>query len=202
VEAQPSFSADSRRTAIKDADRKLFEQFKDKAEAGEVHAQYNLGVLYHRGTGVQQSHILAVYWYGMAAARGLAVAQNNLGFMYEAGTGVGQDLVEAARWYREAADQGYAKAQLNLCELYRDGRGVAKDLASAYTWCDRAAESGDPVAIEARDRIATELAAASGESTEASNEQATDPNVMLAGDKTRFVDSPPTNGVPGKDHNE
>ncbi len=183
--------------AISEADRRLFEDFKAKAEKGEVRAQYNLGVLYHRGTGVQQSYILAAHWYRIAALEGLDVAQNNLGYMYEAGAGVDEDPSKAAHWYRKAADQGYTKAQLNLCELYRDGRGVAKDLATAYRWCDQAAASGDPAAIEERDRIARQLSPASIERIRSTGPSPTDSTLRVAGDRTRLAESRVEDGGAG-----
>jgi TPR repeat protein len=74
-------------------------------------AQYNLGVLYSQGQGVQQDFKQAASWYRKAADQGDAESQYNLGVMYRTGEGVQQDFKQAAAWYRKAADQGYATAQ-------------------------------------------------------------------------------------------
>ena len=81
---------------------------------GQVH-QYNLGIMYGKGNGVQQDYAEAVRWYRLAADQGFAGAQVNLGVMYDTGRGVPQDYVEAVRWYRLAAEQGFAETQFRLC---------------------------------------------------------------------------------------
>jgi uncharacterized protein len=67
------------------------------AEAGDVDAQHNLGVMHMFGWGVQQNDTEAARWYRRAAEQGYGPAQSNLGFMYEHGRGVKQDYTEAAR---------------------------------------------------------------------------------------------------------
>ena len=81
------------------------------AEAGDVAAQYNLGLMYYYGQGVPQDYAEAVKWYRLAAEQGDEVAQYNLGVMLKNGRGVPQDYEEAIKWYRLAAEQGYASAQ-------------------------------------------------------------------------------------------
>ena len=74
-------------------------------------AQFNLGGMYHDGTGVAQIYSEAARQYMKAAGQHHASAQNNLGVMHELGLGVRQDYDEAARWYRKAAEQGDAMAR-------------------------------------------------------------------------------------------
>ena len=52
------------------------------AEQGYAYAQYNLGVMYDNGTGVEQSDEKAVEWVLKAAEQVNADAQCNLGWMY------------------------------------------------------------------------------------------------------------------------
>ena len=59
---------------------------------GYAPAQYNLGVMYHEGSGVPQDDTEAVKWYRTAAEQGYALAQHNLGLMYQMGLGVPQVL--------------------------------------------------------------------------------------------------------------
>ncbi len=81
------------------------------AELGDVEAQYNIGVLFDEGAGVDQDLYAAADWYRRAGEQGFPDAQTNLGMMYYHGQGVERDLEEAAKWFRLAADHGDAEAQ-------------------------------------------------------------------------------------------
>jgi TPR repeat protein len=48
----------------------LAEQVREKAEAGNVHAQYALGLMYAEGRGVKQDETQAYVWLSRAAAQG------------------------------------------------------------------------------------------------------------------------------------
>ena len=94
------------------------------AEQGDAVAQYNLGVCYANGNGVNQDMTEAVKWWRLAAEQGDAVAQYNLGVCYANGNGVNQDMTEAVKWWRKAAEQGNADAQYNLGGCYYNGAGT------------------------------------------------------------------------------
>src|SRR3989304_4317963 len=64
---------------------------------GRAEAQFNLGLFYAEGTGVNQDPSEAVKWWGMAAKQGLAAAQFNLGLMYMKGGGIEGNQEEAVR---------------------------------------------------------------------------------------------------------
>jgi TPR repeat protein len=89
-------------------------EWKPLAEQGNISAQYNLGQLYIRGSGVPQNDETALKWYRLAAEQRDADAQYSLGVMYDEGQGVPQNKKTAVKWYRLAAEQGYASAQHNL----------------------------------------------------------------------------------------
>ena len=121
-----------------------FEQAKEKADQGDVQAQWSLGRMYEDGRyGAEQDYNAAFVWYCQAANRGHAEAQWDLGRMYEKGLGVAQSNVEACAWYQKAADQGDAYAQWRLGLMYQGGRGVAKSDVEACTWYQKAADQGD-----------------------------------------------------------
>ncbi len=84
------------------------------AELGDVEAQYNLGVMYDEGAGVDRDLASAADWYRRAAEQGFVDAQTNLGMMYYQGQGVPRNYQEAARWFRQAADQGDSEATVCL----------------------------------------------------------------------------------------
>ena len=55
---------------------------KEKAEKGDVIAQFDLGFMYANGEVVPENDAEAVKWYRKAAVQGDASAQYNLGVMY------------------------------------------------------------------------------------------------------------------------
>ena len=90
------------------------EKWHPLAQQGHAEAQFNLGVMYENGLGVQKDHAQAVDWYKKAAEQGLKEAQNNRGKNYAQGTGVEQDYIRAYKWLSLAAEQGLKKAASNL----------------------------------------------------------------------------------------
>lgn len=112
------------------------------AEQGSAAAQFNLGVLYENGDGVERDLAEALRWYRKAAEQNDADAQFNLGVCYFNGKGVERDEKEAVAWYRKAAEQGFAPAQFNLGVCYYSGNGVPKDETEAVGWYRKAAENG------------------------------------------------------------
>ena len=109
-------------------------EWRPLAEQGNAKAQYNLGVMYRNGHGVDKDYAEAMGWWRKAAEQGNAGAQNNLGVMYRNGLGVPQDYAEAVGWWRKAAEQGDANAQYNLGLMYKNGQGVPQDEAQSYMW--------------------------------------------------------------------
>jgi TPR repeat protein len=105
-------------------------------------AQYNLGVMYKEGKGVQQDSKQAVAWFQKAVDQGFAAAQYNLGFMYRQGKGVQQDSKKAAAWWQKAAEQGLVEAQSSLGNMYGKGEGVQQDVKQAALWFQKAADQG------------------------------------------------------------
>ena len=105
----------------KNLPNETIEQFRQEAGEGNAEAQYNLGVCYEKGKGVEKDLTEAFKWYQMAANQGVAAAQYALGVCYFNGKGVGKDLTEASKWYQKAADQGYVAAiDLNVSVRPRD----------------------------------------------------------------------------------
>ena len=80
------------------------------AEAGDPASQYNLGVFYENGGGVDQDYFEAFRWYGLAARQGHTEAQKSLGAMYGNGWGVDRDFADAFLWFSLAAAQGHPEA--------------------------------------------------------------------------------------------
>ncbi|MBM4138519.1 MAG: sel1 repeat family protein [Nitrospira sp.] len=129
------------------------------AEQGDALAQYQMGLLYHKGRGVPQDDVQARKWYGKAAVQGQAKAQFSLGTLYFNGEGGPKDYQQALRWLRRAADQGMPLAQTKLAIMYDYGEGVPKDKVQAYKWLTLAAKHGDksaPLLLASLDKEMTE----------------------------------------------
>ena len=83
--------------------------WKSLADGGDASAQYNLGLLYHHGLGVESKISEAAKWYGRAAENGNADAQKAIGDLYLKGFWGKKNSAKAATWYRKAAEQGHAE---------------------------------------------------------------------------------------------
>ena len=80
------------------------------AEQGVTRAQYDLGMMYVMGKGMETDEQQAAVWFRKAAEQGDAEAQYNLGVKYEGGQGVPQDYKLAYIWFSVAAANGYVNA--------------------------------------------------------------------------------------------
>ncbi|OGW23487.1 MAG: hypothetical protein A3K09_05680 [Nitrospinae bacterium RIFCSPLOWO2_12_FULL_47_7] len=98
----------------------VYNEFRPLAERGNAAAQFNLGVMYTNGQGVQQDHAEAVRWFLMAAMQGYVNAQRNLGAMYTMGRGVRQDYVQGYFWSELSAAQGDRESALLRDTLVRE----------------------------------------------------------------------------------
>lgn len=152
-----------------------------KAKAGDPVAEFQIGIRFMIGSGVQQDTREAMIEFQKAAEKGNIEAQYLLGQIYDDG-GLGkvipgpdgsytdgrevdfhpvpQNLGLAAKWYRMAAEQGYAAAQNHLGSMYLDGRGVPQDYAEAYFWLSLASAKGFHSStndVDARDIAASHL---------------------------------------------
>lgn len=88
--------------------------FYRSAEQGYADAQFNLGLMYANGEGVEQNMDEAVTLFKKAAEQGHVDAQNNLGALYFTGEGVTRDEEKAIAWFEKAAEQGNEEAIANL----------------------------------------------------------------------------------------
>ncbi len=113
------------------------------AERGHAPAQNNLGAMYEKGLGVQQSNRKAAFWYRRAAIQGEPHAQHSLGRMFLHGHGVGRNMVAGMNWLQRSANQGHRRACADLADLYWNGTGVPIDNVLALGWWLIAAEQGD-----------------------------------------------------------
>lgn len=126
------------------------------AEKDNHEAQYNLGILYMKGLGVEKNEKTAFIWYKRASANGNTDAMYNLGMMYNQGRVIYRSPKDAVKWWRKAAELGNVAAQFNLGVVYAYGRSIKQDSNEALKWWKRAALQGNKDAREALHRVYTE----------------------------------------------
>lgn len=113
------------------------------AARGITDAQFQLGIQYAEGLGVQSNIEESLKWLTSAANQGHVRAQEHLGKLYGTGLGVQRNYPEALKWYRKAANQGSANAQNSLGSMYRSGLGVPQNNGEALHWFALAAAQGN-----------------------------------------------------------
>jgi len=118
-------------------------------ERGHAEAEYELGMCYFHGNGVEKNEVEAVKWWHKSAEQGYAEAQCRLGNCYNSGEIVDYDFDEAEKWFRKAAEQGHAEAQfkLGMCYHYEyDGFYDGEEKVDEWWW-RKAAEQGHDGAV-------------------------------------------------------
>lgn len=118
--------------------------FSVAANAGYPPAEYELGVCYRLGEGIQKDMEKTLYWITKASEDGYHLATNNLGLYYLEGIGVERDLNKAVGYFREAAVNGIPDAQTMLGLCYFQGNGVDQDYSEAVKWFTMAARQNEP----------------------------------------------------------
>ena len=122
-------------------------------------AQYDLGVMYFNGIGVNNDPNTAYRWFHKAANQGHAQAQNNLAVMLSKGFGVRQNNSEAYIWFLKAAEQCLADSQFNLGILLSSGKGkgMPQHFLLAYMWFEIAGRNGILEARNSQVRLAKQM---------------------------------------------
>jgi TPR repeat protein len=118
-----------------------------EADRGEPQAQFNVGVMFFKGIGVERDYEEAHRWFLKSAKQGASNSQGFLGILYEQGLGVSRDLEESLRWYTLAVRQGNLEAQYNLGRMYYNGIGVEKNFKEAFIWYRKVAECNHAAAL-------------------------------------------------------
>ena len=115
--------------ACSSADKTSTQELTQRAQSGDIHAQYQLGKKYSDSVFSQGPE--AIYWFCRAAKEGHVSAQLELATLYEKDARSGNNV---------AAD---------------DGR--LSTLGSAYFWYTAAASQGSDVAFSNREKLAAEM---------------------------------------------
>lgn len=103
------------------------------ANSGDATAQFNLGVMYANGLGVNRDMQVAMDWWGRAAAQLHVRAAHNLALAMLSGEPVidgrpaEPDYPGILRYLKIGSDAGYPNSEYTLGKLYAEGVGVEKD---------------------------------------------------------------------------
>lgn len=73
-----------------------------QAQHGDANAQYEVGLRYKRGDGINPDERKSMEWFRKAAEQGHVSAMEKLAVCYEKGEGVPQSAEEAAEWRAKA----------------------------------------------------------------------------------------------------
>ena len=127
----------------------------------EPQSQYDIGIMYFKGIGIERDYAIAYRWFHMAANQGHARAQNDMAFLLSKGLGVQQNKPEAYIWFLRAAEQGFADAQYNLGVMLSHGteKGMPQHFMLAYMWFEIAAQNGILEARNNQVRLAPQMQA-------------------------------------------
>nr|XP_048698563.1 protein sel-1 homolog 2 isoform X3 [Caretta caretta] len=99
-----------------------FKYFHIAAEKGLADAQFQLGVMYHSGSGVRKDYKLAFKYFYLASQNGQPIAVYYLAQMYAAGTGVFRSCQNAVELYRSVCELGsWSEKFLTAYFAYQDG---------------------------------------------------------------------------------
>ena len=128
------------------------ERFKKQtvlAEQGNPAAQYEVGEMFEKGTGVAIDIKKAFALFEKSAAQGHTKAQFKIAYMYYKGQGVEANASKAYQLMEKPANDGNVRAQYYLAQMLTKGEGVKADLDEAFTWYSRSSLGGYKAADEA-----------------------------------------------------
>lgn len=132
--------------------RRNFLATQKEARIGVREAQYELGLMYAHGQGVEQDMDQALVWVTKAAERGLPAAQYLLASRLQGEAA--SPALDALWWYFRAAEQGHSRALFKLGKLWSGSQpalalaqlqaSAAQGLAEAQFACGQAAAREQP----------------------------------------------------------
>jgi TPR repeat protein len=118
--------------------------YRKAADLDDQEAQYQIGVCYDKGSGVDggRDEDVARTWYEKAAKKGHVLA------LYAMATCYQKTDKEALAWLEKAADAGHAEAQYQLGLCLEIGEVLPRDEQRAVHWYKKAAHLGHPESIK------------------------------------------------------
>ena len=105
--------------------------WKPLAEQGNAEAQFNVGLMYYEGDGVEQDYAEAAKWFSKASEKGHPVAQFSLGVLYIEGHEGWEDYVQALMWFMLAARRGEPHGEQAVEFLVKNKKMARAQIAKA-----------------------------------------------------------------------
>ena len=103
------------------------------ADAGDMHAQYEMGGIYNGPSDEPIDSQKSLKYYLLSANQGYSSAQWSLGLKYMYGVDVPADPEQGLLWWEKAAKNGSFSATTDLADCYYYGNyGVTKDYKKAF----------------------------------------------------------------------
>lgn len=103
-----------------------------EALRGNKFAQFQTGVIYERGIGVESNQSQAALWYLKSAEQGYLDAQYNVAIMYISGRGVECNTTAGMMWLSVAAKAGDKEAKKLLLDVIEGKYDKVKTSASLF----------------------------------------------------------------------
>ena len=122
--------------------KKTLKFLRAKANNGDAHAQYRLGLHWIKKEKNQNNYLKAATWFKLAAVQGLKEAQYSLGVLYDTGVGLEKDENQAFLWYHAAANHHHPMAQFNIANFYLERENGKDDFENALRWFELASKNG------------------------------------------------------------
>ncbi len=118
------------------------------AANGDARANYNLGIMYREGLGVDQDDIEALTHFIAAAEDGHMLGNYTVGLAFLRGRGSDVDGEAALSYLKEATLLGHALSPVEMGRIYFEGRLTKKDVVAAHFWWSVARDRNAPGATE------------------------------------------------------
>ena len=103
-----------------------YKVFLELAKNGYEEAQYNLGLLYMDGLGIEKDCHKAIHWFKKASLKDDIDATYNIATLYDAGECIEEDNEEALFWYEKAISLGDEEAIYFAGVIYADKKDYKK----------------------------------------------------------------------------
>ena len=114
------------------------------AANGDAKANYNLGIMYREGLGVEKDDVQSLTHFIEAAESGHMLGNYAVGLAFLTGQGSDIEAEAAIYYFTEAALLGHAISPIEIGNLYFQGTLIEKDLVSAHFWWSLAHDRNAP----------------------------------------------------------
>ena len=136
------------------------------AANGDARANYNLGIMYREGMGVDQNDIEALTHFIAAAEDGHMLGNYAVGLSFLLGRGSDVDAEAALFYLKEATLLGHALSPVEMGRVYFEGILIEKDVVEAHFWWSVALNRNAPSANEHLNRLGRHMTQAQKQQAE------------------------------------